>query len=167
MAATIPNPRALAELFEQIIRAVYRDAYSSGLNPAQWWALRYLARTSAGLRTPAALASSYLAGRSTISQTVASLVGKGLVEKTRDHQDGRSRRLTLTPAGRRMLKHDPIERLTRAIEGLSAERQIQAAEIAEALVPGVFQKHQGGLWTIAKRRSGNGRLRPSRSLPPR
>lgn len=138
MASTRINPRALAELFELLVRGVYSQAFVAGLNPTQWWVLRYLARADDRGRLPSALAEAYLAGRSTVSQTIASLVAKGLVLKERDRTDGRARYLRLTVAGTLMLKRDPMERLIEAVGALTVREQNELAESVEKLVRQLF-----------------------------
>jgi DNA-binding MarR family transcriptional regulator len=50
-----------------------------------------------------------------------------------DADDRRVRRLDLTAAGRALLDHDPVHRLTAAIEALGAEKQKELAGALEAL----------------------------------
>ena len=49
-------PKAVAELFEHLSRAIYSLSFSEGLNPAQWNALRYLNRANPSSRTMSAFA---------------------------------------------------------------------------------------------------------------
>jgi DNA-binding MarR family transcriptional regulator len=50
-----------------------------------------------------------------------------------DAEDRRIRRIDLTPAGKALLDHDPVHRLTAAIAGLSADKQKDFAATLEAL----------------------------------
>jgi DNA-binding MarR family transcriptional regulator len=117
-----------AYLIERLGRALRADGYAGGLNPAQWEALRYLARANRFSRTPAALAEFLQASRGTVSQTVIALEEKGLVEKTRSERDARSVALSLTESGRRMIEGDAERLLASAIDEGGT-----AAEIAAAL----------------------------------
>lgn len=139
MALTRINPGALAELFELLVRAVYSQAFVAGLTPAQWWVLRYLAKKGGDGELPSAIAEAYLAGRSTVSQTLASLVTKGLVQKDRDRVDGRARRLRLSAAGNAMLKQDPMASLVDALKSLTPRQQHAAAIAIETLVRRIFE----------------------------
>lgn len=110
-----------AHLIERLGRVVRAEGFAFGLNPAQWEALRYLARANRFSRTPAALADYLLASRGTVSQTLIALEEKGLVEKTRSARDARVVDLALTAEGRRMLTNDAERALAAAIdEGGSA-----------------------------------------------
>lgn len=142
-AASIPpfhRPRAVAELFEHLSRTLYSLSFSEGLNPAQWNALRYLNRVDAPARTMSAFARFHVTTRSTASQTLAALVRKKLIKKTRDAEDGRVIRLELTPKGRRLLERDPVNHLVAALATLPAERQRVAADTVESLIKAVFAR---------------------------
>lgn len=104
------------------------DSHAGELYPAQWEALRYLARANRFSRNPAALADYLGATRGTVSQTVIALEAKGLVEKRTDPRDRRSVVLALTEAGAAALRHD-------AAIALAAD--IDAAGGAEALAAGL------------------------------
>ena len=106
------------ELVERLARLVGNDGRAHGLKPAQWEALRYLARANRFSRTPRALASYLGSTKGTVSQTVMSLERAGLVAKAGNPADGRSVTLALSPAGRALLADDEIERLRRAADAL-------------------------------------------------
>jgi DNA-binding MarR family transcriptional regulator len=133
-------PKAVAELFEHLSRAVYSLSFSEGLNPAQWNALRYLNRANPSSRTMSAFARFHVTTRSTASQTLAALVRKKLIKKARDPADGRIVRLELTPKGQRLLDRDPVNHLVAALESLPADRQRIAAETVETLIRAVFAR---------------------------
>lgn len=133
-------PKAVAELFEQLSRALYSLSFSEGLNPAQWNALRYLNRVDANSRTMSAFAKFHVTTRSTASQTLAALVRKKLIKKTRDVDDGRIIRLELTPKGRKLLERDPVNHLVAALSALPPDRQRVAADTVECLIKAVFAR---------------------------
>ena len=115
--------------------------FGTGLNPAQWEALRYLLRANRFSKTPAALADYLNATRGTVSQTLIALEEKGLIEKTKSEKDARSFSLTLTEEGRKMLTRDSEGALARDID-----RAGKAAAIASALEAalGLAIRRRGG-----------------------
>jgi len=132
-----PPPPSLAawraaHLVERLARVLRAGDFEAGLNPAQWEALRYLARANRFSRTPAALADYLNSTRGTVSQTLNALEAKGLVEKTKSERDARSSTLALTPAGRAMLANDSEARLARAIDSAGEAARVSAA-LSEAL----------------------------------
>jgi DNA-binding MarR family transcriptional regulator len=125
---------AIAELFEQLARVLVSRAIDTGINPAQWAALRYVARSTEAERTVGAFARFHLTTPSSASQTIAALVGKGLLEKAASDADGRSRVLKLTRQGNQQLDRDPLRWLVAVIGELSDDQLFQAAEILERLM---------------------------------
>lgn len=101
----------LGELLDRVGRFARGVQYVEGLKPAQWEALRYVARANRYSRSPSALASFLGATKGTISQTLITLEGKGYVQRTRGPSDGRAVRLELTPAGHDLLERDPLSRI--------------------------------------------------------
>jgi DNA-binding MarR family transcriptional regulator len=61
------------------------------------------------------------------------LARKQLVVVKADPEDRRVRRIDLTNAGKALLDHDPVHRLTSAIDALSAEKQREFAATLETL----------------------------------
>ncbi|HXF88188.1 MAG TPA: MarR family transcriptional regulator [Xanthobacteraceae bacterium] len=112
------SPKALeaAHLIDRLERLARSGERVGDLNPAQWEALRYLARANRFSRTPAALADYLASTRGTVSRTLASLEEKGYVARTASARDGRSVEFALSPEGERAVKHDPLLALARDIE---------------------------------------------------
>ncbi len=127
------SARAIAELIEQLSRIVESRAVSNGLNPAQWAALRYIAQANEAARDIGAFSRYHLTTPSSASQTISALVGKGFVVK-KAGADSRRRTLDLTLRGRRLLDHDPILHLARAIQTLSDDQLFLMAEVTEILI---------------------------------
>jgi DNA-binding MarR family transcriptional regulator len=96
------------QLIDRLERLARGDEQSGGLNPAQWEALRYLARANRFSRTPAALADYLGSTRGTISRTLASLEMKGFVQRKANLRDGRSVAFALTQKGDEILLQDPL-----------------------------------------------------------
>ena len=98
----------IAELVDRLGRISHALQFTGGLNPAQWEALRFLARANRYSRTPTALAEFLGTTKGTVSQTLIALESKGYVRRTRGRIDRRSVDMWLTEEGREMLRNDPI-----------------------------------------------------------
>ncbi|MCM0020157.1 MAG: MarR family transcriptional regulator [Tagaea sp.] len=131
---SLPNGAAwrAAELIGRLDRLARAGERSGDLNPAQWDALRYLARANRFSRTPAALAEFLGSTRGTVSQTIIALEAKGFVHKRASARDGRSVDLELTGAGRAALGGDSLAGLA---EDLAAGTD--ASKLADALAAGL------------------------------
>lgn len=68
-----PDALKAADLIERIARLMQAEEQKGPLNPAQWEALRYLAKANRFSRTPAALAEYLGSTRGTVSQTLIAL----------------------------------------------------------------------------------------------
>ncbi len=133
----------LVDLALQVSRFVHGAATRTGLTPAQWMALRYLARANRFSRSVSAFADFHGTTRGTASQTIKSLVRRGYLRCARSERDGRSVRFDLTPAARRLLARDPVE----AVAGIAAEQprglQGEALEALRGLVARLaLSRHQ-------------------------
>jgi DNA-binding MarR family transcriptional regulator len=137
------SERALAELIEQLGRCAYGDAFTDGLNPAQWTALRYFGRANRFSRTVSAFALYHGTTRGTASQTVKALVEKRYLRRRPVKTDQRSFRLELTAKARKFLAQDPFDDLVSAAEVLSAERRTFVVDGLQAIL-GRLVKHRGG-----------------------
>lgn len=127
-----------ARLAGRFGRLVAGLGYSSGLNPAQWDALRYLGMANRYSRSPGALTAFLGCTRGTVSQTLKSLEARGLISKRRAECDGRSVWLEVTPEGREVLESDPACVIGQAI-ARSGIGETQAADLLEALVRGLVE----------------------------
>lgn len=112
-----------AQLMDRIERLVRADEARRGVNPAQWEALRYLARANRFSRTPAALADYLGTTRGTVSQSLIALEAKGLVARRPSARDKRSVALELMDAGWETLEDDPLNQLA---HDLAADRDPRA-----------------------------------------
>ncbi|MDX2143577.1 MAG: MarR family transcriptional regulator [Rhodospirillaceae bacterium] len=118
-----PSTRGLARLIEQVGKAAYNLGYTPGLNPAQWAALRYFDEATTERRTVTGFAQFQGTTKGTASQTVAAMVRKGYLRRIADKQDRRVHRLALTDEGQVLLKSDPLQELSRALEALSDDER--------------------------------------------
>jgi DNA-binding MarR family transcriptional regulator len=100
-----------AILIDRLDRLARSAEAGGGLNPAQWEALRFLARANRFSKTPAALASYLGSTRGTVSQTLIALEQKGYVERTQSAVDRRSVDVTLTALGVSAIGDDPLLKL--------------------------------------------------------
>lgn len=114
-------PARIANLINRLGRGIHSLQFAEGLHPAQWEALRYLARANRYSRTPTALAAYLRTTKGTASQTLKSLDVKGFVRRASMPGDRRAVRLDLTPAGEALLARDPLRRLETAAAGLGAD----------------------------------------------
>ena len=124
--------RGIAEVIEQLWHATSNRSFNTGLNPAQWTALRYLERVNESARSVGAFAEFHRTTPSSSSQTFSALVKRGLVAKKKG-DDSRQRILALTRAGRQMLKKDPLDNLAASVAQLPARQLNALAEIMEHL----------------------------------
>jgi DNA-binding MarR family transcriptional regulator len=120
--------RALAELVERLGRYTQQRGFRDGLNPAQWAALRFLARASESARTVGAFARSQMTTAGTATQTMAALVRKGYVTRAARRSGRRAVRLDLTERGRAMLATDPLNDTVAAMRAMSPDEREALAE---------------------------------------
>lgn len=129
-----PAARATAEVMAQVLRTTSSLAFSNGLNPAQWSAMRYFAQAAPNARSVVAFARYHGTTKGTASQTIAALLKKGLLDRHRSDRDRRTVSLVLTPPGRAMLNDDPLNELAYAVSLLpDADHQAMAAGLDQVL----------------------------------
>src|SRR5437870_278848 len=114
----IMSARETAELLLLVGRLVQAEGYDGELSPAQWMALRFLARANSFSRTPSAFAEFQATTRGTASQAIKALEAGGYLVRQRSEADGRSVTLRLTNKGKKALARDPFEVLVRAVDSL-------------------------------------------------
>jgi DNA-binding MarR family transcriptional regulator len=114
-------PDRIANIVNRLGRTIHALQFAEGLNPAQWEALRYLAKANRYSRTPTAIAEYLRTTKGTASQTLRSLAAKGLISKATDRTDRRVVLLDVTAAGHGVLARDPIRRLARSAECLGPD----------------------------------------------
>jgi DNA-binding MarR family transcriptional regulator len=129
MRATAPPADAIARLLEQTARAIYENRGPKAVHPRQWAVLRFLNELPEEARSVSGVAVAMSVTRGPASRAIAALVRRKLAVMIIDKRDKRRRRLDLTPAGRTLLRSDPIGRLTSAIEELSARERTGLATI--------------------------------------
>jgi DNA-binding MarR family transcriptional regulator len=124
----------LATLIDRLGRISHALQFSAGLNPAQWEALRYLARANRYSCSPSALAKYLGCTKGTVSQTLISLETKGYVNRVRGDPDGRSVRLELTDEGRKVLDQDPLRLIEEAGNALPESERAAVTAAMKSLI---------------------------------
>lgn len=117
----------LGALMQQSVRA---DAARHGLLPIHVQVLHYLARANRYSDLPIAIAEYFGITRGTVSQTLAVLERKGLLEKVPDARHGKRVHLRLTAAGEAVLDGSWAEHVERALDALPND---DAAALEDAL----------------------------------
>jgi DNA-binding MarR family transcriptional regulator len=129
---------------ERLSRLMRAAEFGNGLNPAQWVALRFLARANRFSNSPGALTRYLGATKGTISQTVKALERKKLIEKSGRPGEKRSVVLRLTQAGRSMMTRDPWSAIAESCDALGGKTRrrmdrgladVLAQEITRRLAP--------------------------------
>lgn len=122
------------ELLGRLGRLMTADGHVARLRPAQWEALRYLARANRFSRSPGALAAYLRSTKGTVSQTLMALERKNLIAKRADARDRRHVFLELTGDGERILADDPLARMAAAISRLAEGARARLVTELEALI---------------------------------
>lgn len=141
------SPRATAEVMEQVAQLSYSFGFSGNLRPAQWAALRYFGRAQEAARTVSAFADHNHTSRSSASQTIHVLVGRGLLVRRPAPGDRRSHRLDLTEEAHVLLRKDPLQELVGSIGEMSERERFELAERLEQLLKSLMRRR------LARRRA--------------
>lgn len=134
VSVTSHSPEHIAALIERVGRLLSTEAHVEGLLPVQWEALRYLHRANRFSRTAAALTAYLGLTKGTVSQTLNALESKGLVKKRIDLKDRRSKRLSLSAKGKRILRQDPLGATIAAVNELGRSSQRALDKSLESLL---------------------------------
>jgi DNA-binding MarR family transcriptional regulator len=132
--ASNPPLAALTRLFELSARAMHSAGHSSGLYPAQWSALRYLASAEPKERTSIAIARFQQMAAGPVTRTVRTLIQKGLVAKAGMAGHHKSERLDLTEAGLALLKRDPLNAVDQVVAALNPAQKAMLAGILGQII---------------------------------
>lgn len=131
---------AVAELIEHLSRRIQGAAYAHDLKPAQWSALRYYARAERTARTIRAFAAVHASSHSAASQIVTGLKRKRLLTSCTSKQDAREQVVELTAAGARLLRHDPLKPITRALTRMTEREQRMLLKSLQRLLGAAFDR---------------------------
>ncbi len=138
------------ELIERLARLVTNEGHAHGLKPAQWEALRYLARANRFSRTPGGLTAYLGLTKGTVSQTLMALERAGLIRKTANPGDRRSIRLDLTEKGTALLALDGMATIRAAFAALPPPLRAALGEGVAALVRSVLAARAGRAFGICR-----------------
>ncbi len=151
------DSRHVADMLDRLARIAHGAQFCAGLNPAQWEALRFLARANRYSRSPGAIADYLGATRGTVSQTLITLESKGYIRRTRCANDKRAVDVALTDEGAALLTKDPLTVLAASVSALGDDER----KALERALEGVFEKLQA-----ARGLCGFGRCRDCSHLEP-
>jgi DNA-binding MarR family transcriptional regulator len=113
---------------ERLTRLMRAGEHENGLNPAQWEALRYLARANRFSNSPGALTRFLGSTKGTVSQTLKSLESKGMIVKSRRVNEKRSVCLELTANASDALNTDPMKAFTKSVDDLNGKTKRRLAK---------------------------------------
>ncbi len=129
---TKDDPTLLFQVFneigiiEQLSRTILEAHLPTGLIAPHFTVLNHLTRVSDG-QTPMAMARAFQVPKTSLTNTLATLERHGLVEMRPNPDDGRSKRVWLTDAGRCLREetiHALIPEFARLAKGLDTDRLI-------------------------------------------
>lgn len=143
MVKTEAEGQEIVHSIERLSRLMRAGEFGDGLNPAQWEALRFLARANRFSNSPGALTRYLGATKGTISQTVKALERKQLIAKAERPGEKRSIVLELTEAGRAMMAKDPWAALATASAELGGKTRKRMDKGLAELLAGEIARHQG------------------------
>jgi DNA-binding MarR family transcriptional regulator len=125
---------ALTNLLNQVARRLHAQAHTLDLFPAQWAALRYMARMPTGLCTSSDLARFQGQEHGSVARTVRTLIDKGYLETAGPVGRGRATALEVTEAGRKLLLADPLLKVQGVFDRFdSSERETIARFLEETI----------------------------------
>jgi DNA-binding MarR family transcriptional regulator len=133
----MPERAKIVELIDRLSRIAHSLQFAEGLNPAQWEALRYVARANRNSCSPGALADFMGSTKGTVSQTLKSLEKKGLIRRKRRDGDRRSVQISVTVNGHSVLRKDPLIKIHDALAPCDRNMQCEVVSAMERLLDAV------------------------------
>ncbi|WP_448191163.1 MarR family winged helix-turn-helix transcriptional regulator [Azospirillum sp. sgz301742] len=128
------SAKATAELLDALFRRYHVEAFTGGLNPAQWAALRFFSRDLTDSRTAVSLARYQGVSRASANDTVRALVRKGLLARVVSAEDGRRQEVSVTEQGVEALRGDPLGLLVEPIGALPEDVRNDFTDIVSDLL---------------------------------
>ncbi len=117
-------------ILAQLSRAVFEARLTGGMLVSHFAVLNHLIRVEDG-RTPLELARAFQVPKTTMTHTLAGLETAGFIRMTPNATDGRSKRVWITPAGRRF-RNSSIAALAPDLDDLA---QAFAADRVAKILP--------------------------------
>jgi DNA-binding MarR family transcriptional regulator len=127
---------------ERLTRLIRAAEHGADLNPAQWEALRFLARANSFSNTPTALTRYLGATKGTTSQTLKALERKGYIVKSARPEERRSVMLTVTAKGFSAVADSPWTALEQEAENLNVKTLRRTAKGLRSLLATALKKGQ-------------------------
>ena len=156
----------IANLVERIGQLIRSNEQLGDLYPAQWAALRYLARANRFSRNPIALARYLGTTRGTTSQTLIALERKGYVTRTPSERDKRSVDLDVTAEGQDKLAEDPIAQVAEIADEVLGRAAAATRDQLARLLQRLIELNEGRMFGQChtcrhfRRGAGNGKATP-------
>lgn len=156
---TVDEAFETAQMLERLVTMTYALGDARQLRASQWAALRFFKAAGPYARTVKAFAEHNCTSTASASQTVSTLVRRGLLTSAASRHDGRSKEVVVTREGARFLERDPLRHLSGSLDVLDPEaKSTLYAAVAETLRTLDGTPHQGGvdnpLETRAPKRAG-------------
>lgn len=131
----VEDVRSVMDSIRRVVRMLRVSARASerlvGISGAQLFVLQQLA--DAGLCSIGELADRTLTHQSSVSVVVSRLMERGLVSRRVSEADGRRVQISLTPAGRTLLRRAPPMAQAHLIAGLRRMNAAQRGALAQGL----------------------------------
>ena len=138
----------ISDLLDRISRLNQSQFWEDGLNPAQAAALRYLVAANRFSRAPSHVADYLGATRGTVSQSLKTLDGKGLITQIRSTSDKRRARYDVTPTGHALVQGDT--QIDKAIVQLDKNDQAHLAKLLSNVLHMTLRARGGKSFGICK-----------------
>lgn len=142
------SKQRISDLLDRISRLNQSQSWDDGLNPAQLAALRYLVAANQFSRAPSHVADYLGATRGTVSQSLKTLDGKGLITQIRSSSDKRRARYDVTPQGHALLG-SPTQ-TDSAIEQLDENERAHLAKLLSNVLHMTLRARGGKSFGICK-----------------
>ena len=138
---TAVDAETLANAIEKVSRMTYAMAFTGGLNPAQWAALRYFHRAPATSKTVSGFARFQGTTPGTASRTISVLIRRGYLSRQIDPDDRRRALIELTDEGDQLVIADPMCHIVSALDEISPAERGMALTVLERLLFSLQSHH--------------------------
>jgi DNA-binding MarR family transcriptional regulator len=130
--------REVIDLLLQASRALQGESdVEQQLTASQWVALRFFSRANTFCRTLSGLAAYQATTAAPASQTIKFLEQAGYIERGKSEEDARSSFFTVTEAGKRLLRTDPLLHLTEQVKGIDPTRMTMVRDFLRYLIANI------------------------------